>query len=59
MWYLIFEICSVDYEKINDFLLSKDYLLHYNLKNYNKKITHCWEGTHNDFLFYDKLCNNL
>lgn len=57
--YMLIEIYAEDYVKINDYLLTKDYLLHSNFSNYNKKDNPIWDGTHNDFLFYDKLCNDL
>ena len=56
---MLIEIYSADYVKINDYLLTKHYLLHSNFSNYNKKDNPIWDGTHNDFLFYDKLCNDL
>lgn len=57
--FMLIEIYTTDFEKINDYLLTKDYLLHSNFSNYNKKDNPIWDGTHNDFLFYDKLCNNI
>jgi len=54
--YMLIEIYSKDYKEIYDYLESKQYTLHSNFTNYNKETNPLWDGTHNDYLFYDKLC---
>jgi FkbM family methyltransferase len=54
--YMLIEIYSKDYKEIYDYLESKQYILHSNFTNYNKETNPSWDGTHNDYLFYDKLC---
>lgn len=54
--YMLIEIYSKDYKEIYDYLESKQYTLHSNFTNYNKETNPSWDGTHNDYLFYDKLC---
>jgi FkbM family methyltransferase len=51
--YLLIEIYATDYDKILSFLQCKNYILHSNFTNYNKINSPIWDGTHNDFLFYD------
>lgn len=53
--YLLIEIYKVDFEKIYNYLASKNYSYHSNFSNYNKRDKPGWDGTHNDFLFYDNL----
>jgi hypothetical protein len=53
--YLLIEIYNIDYEKIYNYLTSKNYSYHSNFSNYNKSDKPGWDGTHNDFLFYDNL----
>ena len=57
--YLLIEIYKKDYVNIYNFLSSKNYSFHSNFSNYNKIDKPNWDGTHNDFLFYDnsKLSN--
>lgn len=51
--YMLIEIYSKDFKEIFNYLNSKNYKLHSNFTNYNKKDNPCWDGTHNDFLFMD------
>jgi hypothetical protein len=53
--FILIEVYNKDYDKIYNFLSSKNYLLHSNLSNYNIIDNPGWDGTHNDFLFYDAL----
>ena len=53
--YLLIEIYNNDYNKILTYLQNKNYILHSNFSNYNHIDIPLWDGTHNDFLFYDKL----
>jgi FkbM family methyltransferase len=53
--YMLIEIYRKDYEKILNYLSSKNYYLHSNFSNYNKIDNPIWDGTHNDFLFCDSL----
>ena len=52
--YMLIEVYSVDYDKILNFLKSKNYKLHSNFTGYNKIDNPGWDGTHNDFLFIDE-----
>jgi len=52
---MLIEIYIKDYEKILIFLLSKNYKLHSNYSNYNNIDNPGWDGTHNDYLFYDNF----
>jgi FkbM family methyltransferase len=53
--YMLIEIYKKDFSKILEFLKSHNYTLHSNFSNYNKIDTPVWDGTHNDYLFYDNL----
>jgi FkbM family methyltransferase len=53
--YILVEIYNKDYEKIKNYLINHNYCLHSNFSNYNKKDNVNWDGTHNDFLFFDNL----
>jgi|TARA_B110000908_G_C10051941_1_gene356607 FkbM family methyltransferase len=52
--FMLIEIYTVDYDTIFNYLTSKNYELHSNLSNYNKLDNPRWDGTHNDFLFFDR-----
>lgn len=52
--YILVEIYVNEYEKIVNYLYSKNYILHSNLSNYNKNDNPIWDGTHNDYLFIYK-----
>lgn len=57
--YMLIEIYNNDIERIFNLLYSKNYKLHSNFTNYNKIDNPRWDGTHNDYLFYDStLINN-
>ena len=51
--YMLVEIYKKDYEKIVKYLNENNYQLKCNLTNYNKIDNPNWDGTHNDYLFYD------
>jgi len=51
--FLLIEIYKSEYDKIADYLCSHNYTLHSNFSNYNIIDNPIWDGTHNDFLFYD------
>lgn len=51
--YMLIEIYKKDYNKIINYLNLKDYTLHSNFTNYNKKDNRRWDGKHNDYLFMD------
>lgn len=51
--YMLIEIYNNDIERIFNLLYSKNYKLHSNFTNYNKIDNPRWDGTHNDYLFYD------
>ena len=53
--YMLIEIYQKDYEKICNYLTSKNYYLHSNFSNYNKIDNPIWDGSHNDYLFYNGL----
>ena len=53
--YLLIEIYVNDYEKLVNYLTDNNYRLHSNFSNYNKNDNLHWDGSHNDFLFYDNL----
>ncbi len=53
--YLLIEIYNNDYNNILTYLQNKNYTLHSNFSNYNHIDFPSWDGTHNDFLFYDKF----
>ena len=53
--YLLIEIYSNEFNNILIYLESKYYFLHSNFTNYNHIDSPVWDGTHNDFLFCDKL----
>jgi FkbM family methyltransferase len=56
--FLLIEVYKSDYDKITSYLSSFKYAMHSNFSNYNKVDNPIWDGTHNDFLFYDenKFC---
>lgn len=51
--YMLIEIYEKDYEKITNFLTSNGYQMHSNFSGYTKELCPHWDGTHNDYLFYD------
>lgn len=51
--YMLVEIYKKDYEEIVKYLNEFNYKLKCNLTNYNKVDNPTWDGTHNDYLFYD------
>ena len=53
--YLLIEVYSKDFHNILNYLQDKNYILHSNFSNYNRRDSPHWDGTHNDFLFFDKL----
>lgn len=53
--FMLIEVYNRDLEKITNYLSSKNYCLHSNFSNYNMIDNPGWDGTHNDYLFYDSL----
>jgi FkbM family methyltransferase len=51
--YILVEVYDWDYENIIKYLEDNNYKLHSNISNYNKIDNPIWDGTHNDYLFYD------
>ena len=49
--YMLIEIYSCQYDKIINFLASKNYQMVENFSNYNRRTNPLWDGTHNDYLF--------
>lgn len=54
--FLLIEVYTSDYDKIVNYLCLHNYALHSNFSNYNFIDNPTWDGTHNDFLFYDEQC---
>ena len=48
---MLIEIYNTDYDKIYNYLISKNYILHSNFTTYNNQDNPNWDGTHNDYLF--------
>ena len=53
--YMLIEIYTNEYNDILSYLNSNNYTLLSNFTNYNKVDNIHWDGTHNDFLFVDKM----
>jgi FkbM family methyltransferase len=51
--YMLIEVYKDFYLEIVDHLEQHSYALHSNFSNFTKETTPNWDGTHNDFLFYD------
>lgn len=51
--FLLIEVYACDFQKIVQYLEQFSYKIHSNFSNYNKVQCPGWDGTHNDFLFYD------
>lgn len=51
--FMLIEVYNKDYESVINYLNLHNYNLHSNFTNYNKNDNPNWDGTHNDFLFYD------
>lgn len=56
--YVLIEIYTKDFEEITKFMESHDYELIANFSGYTKERCPHWDGTHNDYLFRDKLLTN-
>lgn len=56
--FILIEIYNKDYEYILNYIFEKNYNLHSNFSNYNTSDNPGWDGTHNDYLFYDKNNDN-
>lgn len=56
--FLLIEVYKSDFESVATYLSSFKYAMHSNFSNYNKVDNPIWDGTHNDYLFYDetKFC---
>lgn len=53
--YMLIEVYNKDYINICEYLEKNKYKLHSNFTNYNLTTNPGWDGTHNDYLFYDEL----
>lgn len=53
--YLLIEVYTKDYDELSKYLAENNYRLHSNFSNYNRTMNPGWDGTHNDYLFYDNL----
>lgn len=53
--YILIEIYHNTFNNILNYLQSKNYLMNSNFTNYNHNDSPIWDGTHNDFLFYDNF----
>lgn len=51
--FMLIEIYNKDYNAIQEHLNQNNYKLHSNFTNYNNIDNPIWDGTHNDYLFYD------
>jgi len=56
--YFLIEVYNFDFENIKNFMEAQSYNLICNFSNYNKTDNPSWDGSHNDFLFLDKLSKN-
>lgn len=52
--YILIEIYNWDYQNIYNFLEINNYALYSCFSNYNYQDNPIWDGSHNDYLFYDK-----
>jgi len=53
--FILAEIYTASFYDVVNLLLSNDFLLISNITNFNKADNPDWDGTHNDFLFQDRL----
>ncbi len=53
--YMLIEVYNWDYDNIVKYLEESNYKLYSNISNLNKLDNPEWDGTHNDYLFYDNL----
>lgn len=51
--YLLIEVYNKDYDAVVEYLEINNYKLHSNYSNYNIIDNPSWDGTHNDYLFYN------
>lgn len=51
--YMLIELYQKEYQAVVTLLKENGYELQSNLSNYNKLNNPRWDGTHNDYLFYD------
>jgi len=56
--YILIEVYEKDKQKINEFMLSKNYELICNLSGFNHSDNPHWDGTHNDYLYKLKNIND-
>ena len=52
--YMLIEIYNKDFREICEYLDAHNYKIHSNFTEYNPVTNPLWDGTHNDYLFYDK-----
>lgn len=55
--YMLIEVYNNEYNMLFDYLRSNNYELHSSFSNYNKIDNPFWDGTHNDYLFFDTFNN--
>jgi FkbM family methyltransferase len=52
---MLIEVYTKDYNDLVKYLGDHNYILHSNFSNYSLATNPGWDGTHNDYLFYDNL----
>lgn len=57
--YMLIEIYKSQYNDLISMLQKNKYSLVENFSNYNSVDNPQWDGTHNDYLFKDDLCNSI
>jgi len=53
--FILIEVYKNDFNLIFKYLSENNYDLHSNFSNYNNIDNPIWDGTHNDYLFFDNL----
>jgi len=53
--FILIEVYENDFNLIFKYLSENNYKLHSNFSKYNKNNNPIWDGTHNDYLFFDNL----
>jgi FkbM family methyltransferase len=56
---MLIEVYTKDYDELVKYLGDNNYSLHSNFSNYSLKTNPGWDGTHNDYLFYDNLNTSI
>jgi FkbM family methyltransferase len=52
--FMLIEVYKTDFTQVCDYLLLHNYAIYSNFSNYNHIDSQIWDGTHNDYLFYDE-----